>query len=330
MAGNSGGFFTNSRNFNIYGGTFSDTSRRGMNGMQYLHQSIASGAMHDSDARYDPPKCHPKTRTWILDSIMKLVRAEDRNTKILWLSSPAGAGKSAIAQTICEMSAESRHLAASFFFSRTDSTRNSPTHLFSTIAYQIAMHSPHFRSHLESIMERDPSILTKSMDIQLQQLILLPIQLITNGEAIPPPVIIDGLDECINEKQTHILQLISKAVSTKGFPLCVLVSSRPERHLMDEFEQEYISKLFHELSLTTTTTTYSDIRLVLESGFLKILESSTHRDTMKGIVRPWPSKAILDELVSRISGQFIYAATVLKYVDNPDSRPINQLETILQ
>ncbi|TFK38260.1 hypothetical protein BDQ12DRAFT_631559, partial [Crucibulum laeve] len=284
-----------------------------MSGIQYLHQSIASGAMHDSDARYDPPKCHPKTRTMVLDAIMKWIRNKDRNTKILWLNGPAGAGKSAIAQTICEMSAESGHLGASFFFSRTDPTRNNPTNLFPTIAYQLAMYSLNFKSHLETIIELDPSVITKAMDIQLQQLILLPFQPLNDVESTPSRVVvIDGLDECIDEKrQVRILQLICSALSTGGHPFCVLITSRSEHHISTEFQQRYISKLYHQISLAYTDDT--DIRLVLESGFLEILENPMHRDSMHDIARPWPSQDIIKDLVTRASGQFIYAVTVLKY-----------------
>ena len=38
--------------------------------MELLHQHIAPGAFHNSDERYDPPKCHPHTWRAILKKIM--------------------------------------------------------------------------------------------------------------------------------------------------------------------------------------------------------------------------------------------------------------------
>ncbi|TFK34668.1 hypothetical protein BDQ12DRAFT_572603, partial [Crucibulum laeve] len=169
-----------------------------------------------------------------------------------------------------------------------------------------------------------------SMDIQLQQLILLPSKLLGIGGRIPPLVVIDGLNECMDEnKQVRILQLISNAVSIQGFPFYFLIASRSKRHISTEFQQEYISKLFHPISLANIVNTDHNIRLVLESGFLEILEHARHQDSMHDIARPWPSQDIIKELVTRASGQFIYAITVLKYVDDPDSRPADQLTTVL-
>ncbi|KAJ7288623.1 hypothetical protein C8J57DRAFT_1116197, partial [Mycena rebaudengoi] len=44
---------------------------------------------------------------------------------------------------------------------------------------------------------------------------------------------------------------------------------------------------------------------------------------------PWPSDADLDRLVQSASGQFIYAATVLKFVDDEYSHPFERLRLVL-
>jgi hypothetical protein len=61
---------------------------------------------------------------------------------------------------------------------------------------------------------------------------------------------------------------------------------------------------------------------------MEIHESPKHHDTMANVEKPWPSYCVLDELVKRASGQFIYPATVLKFVDDPDYRPTDRLEVI--
>lgn len=50
---------------------------------------------------------------------------------------------------------------------------------------------------------------------------------------------------------------------------------------------------------------------------------------MKNIPFTWPSPQNLDQLVTKASGQFIYASTVLKFVDDPYHNPVDQLNTIL-
>ena len=57
------------------------------------------------------------------------------NALLLWMQGPAGAGKSAIQQTIAERAASERILAASFFFSHEDPERDNPGKLIPTLAY---------------------------------------------------------------------------------------------------------------------------------------------------------------------------------------------------
>ncbi|KAF8961812.1 hypothetical protein BDZ97DRAFT_1663668, partial [Flammula alnicola] len=60
------------------------------------------GAFHNSDERFDPPKCHPGTRVAVIKRIMDWVESLEISYPMLWLHGPAGAGKSAIAQMIAE------------------------------------------------------------------------------------------------------------------------------------------------------------------------------------------------------------------------------------
>ena len=100
--------------------------------MELLQQHIAPGAFHNSEERYDPPKCHPHTRRAVLKKIMDWVKDPNNVALILWLYGPAGAGKSAIAQTIAELLEKAGLLAAAFFFSRNAAGRDSKTPLVAT------------------------------------------------------------------------------------------------------------------------------------------------------------------------------------------------------
>ena len=99
----------------------------GIDPLLLLLEYVASSAFHNSKERYDPPRCHENTRVEILQIIrnwtLQVVR--DRKTWILWLNGAAGAGKSAIMQSIVEQLLRYSIVAvASFFFSRGDATRN--------------------------------------------------------------------------------------------------------------------------------------------------------------------------------------------------------------
>ena len=82
--------------------------------MELLQPYISPGAFHNSDERYDPPKCHPHTREAILKKITDWVKDANKVALILWLYGPAGTGKSAIAQTIAELLEKEGLLAAAF------------------------------------------------------------------------------------------------------------------------------------------------------------------------------------------------------------------------
>jgi len=119
---------------------------------------ISPGAAYDSQIRFPPSRCHPGTRTEILSEIEGWIGAGRGGTKLLWLHGPAGAGKSAIAQTVAETCAEHGQLAASFFFSRSSPVCDAMKHLFPTIALQISMASPHKRQKLQRILRDNPYI----------------------------------------------------------------------------------------------------------------------------------------------------------------------------
>lgn len=95
----------------------------------------------------------------------------------MWLSGPAGAGKSAIAQTLAEDFYSQGRLVASFFFSRSDSTRNHARSLVATIAYQLyTLIPPVARSLFSRIIDADPLIFTKSILTQFEILVVNPLQ----------------------------------------------------------------------------------------------------------------------------------------------------------
>jgi energy-coupling factor transporter ATP-binding protein EcfA2 len=141
-----------------------------------LRRGVSLGAIHESAERYRPPNCHPDTRTAVRQIILDWTRNECSTSLFFWLYGPAGAGKTAILQAIaeflCSTSGFTQKFGGSFFFSRGKQGRDHGHFLFSTIAYQLAMKVPGLRQHVNRTMESDPTLHTKSMDVQLQTLIV--------------------------------------------------------------------------------------------------------------------------------------------------------------
>lgn len=303
-------------------------------GFERLEAAAAPGAFHNSGERFDPPRCHPNTRVAVQEKLLRWIfGTEESNAIIMWLRGAAGAGKSAIAQTIAEYCFARGILLASFFFSRSDPSRNHGNALFSTIAYQLACIFPEARAHLEITIDRDPLIFKKSLQVQMNSLIVEPLQELVNaGHFIDPAtsphlIIIDGLDECHDIKvQCKILEVMADTLRQSRLPLIFLIASRPEQHIAFTFESPKLDTLHSRLSLDASFKPDEDIQLYLNDSFEEI--KSTH-PRKKFLTDEWPSSEVVQTLVQKSSGQFIYASTVINYVKSIRHLPNKRLEIVL-
>ncbi|KAF8059520.1 hypothetical protein FPV67DRAFT_458285 [Lyophyllum atratum] len=219
-------------------------------GLAALFDVISHGAVYNSKERHPPPRYRPGTHEQTYNKIMDWIdRGYDREAgPVLWLHGPVDAGKSGIAQTICECRAD--RLAASFFFSRKKPARNTSTQLFPTIAYQLAMYIPGHRSKVNDAIESDLMILHHSMHHQIQKLIIDTFQLGPAAPEEPSLVLIDGLDECGEDgSQTEILAGILAIVQADYVSLRFIVVSRPDPLIRAWFDEGYCRHLTYELDV---------------------------------------------------------------------------------
>ncbi|KAJ7899401.1 hypothetical protein B0H13DRAFT_796377 [Mycena leptocephala] len=322
---------------NIHGGTFiggnlNHTEHHGEAGLHILHRAIAGDAFHNSAERFPQPKCHPETRTKILENLWNWTRGNysfsndlgfksETASKITWLYSPAGAGKSAIAQSLCQKLETEGCFGGAFFFKRGDSSRGNGNKLFSTLAYQLCRCRPELKRAICQVVEDDPSITDYSLSIQLQQLIIEPRQQNLHGHTLT--IIIDGLDECEGHNiQQEILRSIGRVIHDKSLPLRFLIASRPEPHIREIF-MDTLNKHHYPLNVDQS---FEDVRKYLLDEFARIHRE--HHATMAMIPEPWPSPEIIHNLVWKSSGYFIYASTIIKFIDDKNFRPTERLAVI--
>ena len=76
-----------------------------------------------------------------------------------------------------------------------------------------------------------------------------------------------------------------------------------------------------------TFTVDADIRSFLEQKLLAV--HHMHMGVMNGISSSWPPSNELDALVSQSSGLFIFAATAVKFIEDPRAIPQEQLKVVL-
>lgn len=299
-------------------------------GIAILSNAITIDAAHNSQARFPPPKCYPETREVILSHIIAWVNEQVDGKKILWLYGPAGAGKSAIAQTLSERFALCQALAASFFFTRGKDQRGTVNRVVATIAYQLANSVLEMRDDIGRAVSRDPSVLGLSLDIQVQRLIVEPFLSFLSRPTTTTHhrrylVIIDGLDECDgDDNQPRLISLIANLFFDHNLPLTFIIASRPEPHIANFFQgNPRISAITQEFELDPSE---EDIRTFLFSSFEEMRNNHPALDPLE---EGWPSEKDLDNLVHRSSGYFIYASTVIKFIGDKDLRPHETLELVL-
>ena len=168
-------------------------------GFQILQEHVARAAFHNSKQRADPPRCHPGTRQAVLEELFDwIVSDKARDAWIAWLNGAAGAGKSAICQSIAEICIRRGVKVASFFFFRTDPTRSTIDPVIATLAYQLIQLYPETKETIVHSIESHPLIFEQTFATQLEVLIVTPIRrLQTSNTGLKLLLIVDGVDECM-------------------------------------------------------------------------------------------------------------------------------------
>ncbi|KAF5310977.1 hypothetical protein D9619_008270 [Psilocybe cf. subviscida] len=222
-----------------------------------LQAAAAPSAFHDSGDYFDAPRCDPNTLAAVMNQLrdFALRQGDMESAKILWLTGAAGAGKSAIARSLCEECTATDSLLASFFFNRSDPSRNNQKAFVATIAYQVyGSIPPEYQSLVLKVIERDPLVFTRSVNAQFHALIVAPLrELFENGyfNTIGKRlIVVDGLDECSTPRaQTNILTMIQKVSQRTDFPFIFLISSRPENEIQAFFSTPSIAPLLQRIDL---------------------------------------------------------------------------------
>lgn len=228
----------------------------------------------------------------------------------------AGTGKTTIAYSLCEQLHEGLRLAASFFCSRQLPSCRNVKHIIPTIAYQLARFSAPFRHALSSVLEQNPDADTLKVSAQFQKLIVEPLRLVQRATHTDLVVVIDALDECDSRDGAEEI-LKALLLYAPELPIKFFVTSRPESKILDRMQ-------------------YEESRGVPVKLDLHNLEHSVVREDIKTYLKaklnPMTllSSTDLEKLVDQSGVLFIYAATVVRYIEVDNfSRSTKRLAQIL-
>jgi hypothetical protein len=200
-------------------------------------------------------QCLPGTRSDILSQITEWINdSGDAAQRVLWLSGPAGTGKSAIAHTIANWFNDLGGLGSCFCFNKDLKADKRHEKIFSTIARDLADRDPEMRRSLAHTVE-NANALKNTTDIIQQwcKLFMEPLKKLS-GECVGPVlIVIEALDESGEvETRRSLLRILAGTLEAEGLPKItelpsnfrILVTSRPLRDIDDEFRDvQHIRRL---------------------------------------------------------------------------------------
>ncbi|RXW18945.1 hypothetical protein EST38_g6907 [Candolleomyces aberdarensis] len=308
--------------------------------LKELAHHIAPEALYDSAERCDAPKCDPETRVAVLDDLYGWIEHGDVENprKMKWITGPAGTGKTAVMGSLTQRCKSNGFPVATFFFSSMGSIgRRTKTACVTTIAYQLVQDHPALKDAVAAAVEADPIVFKKNLHVQMETLVLAPLRAVASGlgAVLRGVIVVDGLDECETDQnpddtrrkaqdQLEILQVLQTASLDPSFPFRILIASRPERVFRDFFDPVQNPACFDQrLDLHQHYNADSDIALFLEAQFSRICRCYN-------LPLSWPPPGMIETLVEKASGQFIYAATVIRFLDKGHRSPKASLDAILK
>ncbi|KAK7032233.1 hypothetical protein VNI00_013191 [Paramarasmius palmivorus] len=342
--------FNNPSHFTVHGGAHNvvhgnqiiANQTKGLDNVLHLLAARAAvNATRDAEKRYPPPNCHLNTRVRVLDILGSWIGSKDTETRVFWVHGSAGVGKTAIAQTLSEI--YDGRLVAVFFFSRNDSTRDKLEPLVATIAFQCCtsdLLKDAVGPFILDAIQSNPNIFQTTSENQFRRLVLEPFAKAKAAQPhlnLPDLIVIDGLDECVDlPSQARLVEIIDIAISSPTpAPFKFLLCSRPEPQIRTAIDNANFMPYLERLPISDTTIRFqnhfSESDLDIERYFLDKFSElrKKYRVALREEGQPWPSEDDIRDLVWRASGQFIFAVTVMKYIDTMDERPQDRLATIL-
>jgi hypothetical protein len=253
--------------------------------------------------------CTPGTRVRILDDVVTWAKNTSSDSpNVYWLFGHAGSGKSTLAYTVArrfEFAGDSDDtiiLGGNFFCSRQFEETSLSKYIIRTIVYHLALKCKPFSDAL--IRSGRLDTITQSHRTQLDNLLVGPwqeSQCTDTSTHLQYLIVIDALDEIDGTGGSDFLRVLVDTINNinkKG--LCGLkffVTSRSDENLV-KYVESLQQKELYRLQDVEQEEASTDVATYLRASL------------------PSFNGPGMDQLVAQAAGLFIYAATVVKYVEN--------------
>ncbi|KAJ3562612.1 hypothetical protein NP233_g9464 [Leucocoprinus birnbaumii] len=324
-----------------------ERERKGEEALQKLAAIRVSGAMLNRVERVGyVPRCDEETRESLRGRLTEWGRKIDAiEQRLLWLSGPAGVGKSAVAQSVAEALKDDEIFGACFFFSRPNN-RSDPDGVIPTLVYQLALLLLPYKHVLGQRLKENPEILNQDRRTQFEELIAnifhpdfskrpftlltyLSQQLLQYISHRSVVIVIDGLDECnSHDAQREFVELIGGyACLGHDSRLRWMIFSRPDPQItaaFDAIEDQAICR--RETVEVDDKEAQNDALRILTKGFANIRKRYPQQ------LHPnWPAQSHVHLIAERASGHLGFASTIIRFIgDTHFNNPSAQLEACLE
>ncbi|KAF5350150.1 hypothetical protein D9756_009176 [Leucocoprinus leucothites] len=201
----------------------------------------------------------------------------DPNKVLCWIDGPAGVGKSSVGQLRGKLLGKANVFGAAVFFlaqmeemTRADSLRPSRTD----------------SQLIEQRIQKDPAVITLSMQNQFRELLERPLQVLGESHHLTTVegsvIVIDGLDECNgtdgkrNAGETHrdIVYIIATSVYARGTPFRWMILSRSEPSIVAAFKDAQVSPITIHKPLRIPCEIDNEIEHVIKEELTRIGKES--------------------------------------------------------
>ena len=225
-----------------------------------------------------------------------------------WIYGLPGIGKTSLAHSICASLHDQRLLAGAFFCRRDDPSLSEPINILPTLIYKLAEIFPPFRKIVEYYLRNDTILTPESMKGSLFRDFLDNLPRDPNNSLV---FVIDAFDECGDKRsRSDLLKHLIRAAASVSW-LKIIITSRPEADIERVFDESPGSSCWR-YDLAKDQAASHDLRKFAEYEFGLVAQEW-------GLPAPWPEKPLLDRLISRANGLFIFIKTLVLALEHcPD------------
>ena len=216
-----------------------------------------------------------------------------------WIYGLPGIGKTSLAHSICASLHDQRQLAGAFFCQRDDPNLSEPTNILPTFIYKLAENFPPFRKIVANYLRSDPNLTPESMKDSLFRELLDSLPYGPNNSLV---FVIDAFDECgDNRRRPALLRLLTGVVASVSW-LKIIITSRPEADIQRIFDG-LIQSSYLKYDLAKDQDASHDLRTFAQREFSLVAQEWDFSP-------PWPEESLLDRLIYRANGLFIFIKTL--------------------